>query len=417
MSKTLILAFIFLLFTYCGKNSTGPSEEPADDGWQHQIDWPTLADSPWPMFQHDPQGTGRSEFSGPKKGIISNWSNVICKGGSKFTFTTIGVESNVYLSIGNVWSDSLLETNGYLFKISKNGDPLWTTNLKGNDLYNSPLIDNNGVIYIGSTDNYLYAINPDGTIKWKFNAYSQITSGFGGITIDLEGTLYFSTVENMYAVNRDGTLIWSLPGQGNTRILISPDNNTLYVINKFSGLNALDKDGNLKWNYYFGSTISAINPLVDYIGRIYVPTNDSTYTVINEQGGMIWKFCIGSHKNKNEDRIDFNVSPTIDNMGNFYFTTVEDLYSLSYFGGLNWIIRGLGGSGSHLISDREGNVYLISERFNTRDVFSITRSGFLNWKLSLPSEEYLFCAPSISSDKKMYVVTLSASESKLYIIE
>ena len=25
-----------------------------------------------------------------------------------------------------------------------------------------------GVVYIGSTDGYLYAINPDGTLRWAF---------------------------------------------------------------------------------------------------------------------------------------------------------------------------------------------------------------------------------------------------------
>jgi len=400
----------------CNKTGTGPVDKTDSVGFQKEIDWPTLADSPWPMFQHDPQGTGRSRYSGPKLGIIKDWFNTIATGGSKFTFSVIGPDDNAYFSIGNIWSDSLSEANGYLFKYDKSGLPIWHVNLNGNDLYNSPLIDKNSVIYVGSTDGYLYAINLDGSIKWKFNATSQITCGFGGVTIGLDGTLYFSTVETLYALQNDGTLNWSLPGYGNTRVLIAPNGNTLYVNSIPNGLVALDLSGNLKWHYQYTENYNSINLLVDSNGRIYFPTTDSTYAVIDEHGSLVWEFCINHYKNKKTDRIDYLNSPTIDKMGNFYFNTVEDFYSIDYSGKLRWIIRGLGGSGSHLICDVERNIFLTSGRFNTYDVFSISVSGFLNWKLSLPSTEYIFCAPSISSDGKMYLVILSDSESKLYLI-
>ncbi|RJP58374.1 MAG: hypothetical protein C4543_08415, partial [Ignavibacteriales bacterium] len=33
---------------------------------QERIEWPSLADSPWPVLRGDAQGTGRSEYVGPK---------------------------------------------------------------------------------------------------------------------------------------------------------------------------------------------------------------------------------------------------------------------------------------------------------------------------------------------------------------
>ena len=33
----------------------------------------------------------------------------------------------------------------------------------------SPAIGSDGTVYVGSYDGYLYAIKPDGTLKWKFN--------------------------------------------------------------------------------------------------------------------------------------------------------------------------------------------------------------------------------------------------------
>ena len=35
-------------------------------------------------------------------------------------------------------------------------------------VYSSPAVGNDGTIYIGSTDRYLYALNPDGMLKWRY---------------------------------------------------------------------------------------------------------------------------------------------------------------------------------------------------------------------------------------------------------
>jgi len=34
------------------------------------VPWPGLANSPWPMFLHDPQHTGRSPYRGPQEGKV-----------------------------------------------------------------------------------------------------------------------------------------------------------------------------------------------------------------------------------------------------------------------------------------------------------------------------------------------------------
>ena len=38
----------------------------------------------------------------------------------------------------------------------------------GDYIYSSPAIGSDGTIYIGSKDYNLYAINPDGSLKWKY---------------------------------------------------------------------------------------------------------------------------------------------------------------------------------------------------------------------------------------------------------
>jgi len=43
----------------------------------------------------------------------------------------------------------------------------WKFKTRG-DVESSPVIAQNGTIYVGSLDHYLYAINPNGSLKWKF---------------------------------------------------------------------------------------------------------------------------------------------------------------------------------------------------------------------------------------------------------
>lgn len=56
---------LMLLLMSCKENPTTPSEPPKPPGYQEDIPWPSLADSPWPMNHHDPQSTGRSRYVGP----------------------------------------------------------------------------------------------------------------------------------------------------------------------------------------------------------------------------------------------------------------------------------------------------------------------------------------------------------------
>ncbi len=55
------------------------------------------------------------------------------------------------------------------------GDILWKFHTQAsltneNFVDSCPAIGDDGTIYFGSDDNYFYALNPDGTLKWKFAA-------------------------------------------------------------------------------------------------------------------------------------------------------------------------------------------------------------------------------------------------------
>ncbi len=70
----------------------------------------------------------------------------------------------------------------------------------------SPTIDPDGTIYVGSYDNYLYAIKQDGSLKWRFRAEYKITSS---PAIGPDGTIYVGSWDcYLYALKEDGDLKW-----------------------------------------------------------------------------------------------------------------------------------------------------------------------------------------------------------------
>jgi outer membrane protein assembly factor BamB len=66
-------------------------------------------------------------------------------------------------------------------------------------VFSSPAVGANGTIYVGSLDRNVYALNPDGTQKWKF-----VTGGTVGSSpaVGADGTIYIgSNDHNVYALH------------------------------------------------------------------------------------------------------------------------------------------------------------------------------------------------------------------------
>ena len=70
----------------------------------------------------------------------------------------------------------------------------------------SPALGADGTIYIGSHDNFFYALNPDGKIKWKIQAEGWVHAS---PAIADDGTIYFGAYDDyVYAATPDGKIKW-----------------------------------------------------------------------------------------------------------------------------------------------------------------------------------------------------------------
>lgn len=342
-----------------------------------------LADSPWPMIKHDPQFTGRSEYVGPDNPSII-WSRDMTNG----VFSGPVMDSNENLFFG---SYNIGEYSDTFYCYSNIGQQLWQYNLGlGRPPQSGILIDSSNTIYFGSLDEHFYAINPDGTLKWKYKTGHITELLFPNI--DNNGRLYITNnpEAELVCLNNDGTLGWrSKYGDGflEKSPVISPEGDDIYIPGTYENLYSIDTAGRLQWEFECGRINKA--PIVDSSGNIYFTCTESPqyFYSLNSEGEINWKTIIQSVGLFNSYSM-----PTIDKWGNLYFVAPDStapysigLVSLSNDGKFRWrysLNDVIGDDVTQpLICDAEGTVYLGSTFGNY--YYAISNEGKLKWKLPL----------------------------------
>lgn len=291
----------------------------------------------WWMFQHDPQHTGRSSFVGPSGTPKIEW-----------TFKIVDAYKLNNLSLGVVGAD--------------------------------------GTIYVGSHGNSLYAVNPDGTKKWEFNAKGESLSP----AIAIDGTIYIGAIPALYAINPDGIEKWEFDaGEWNFGYppAIATDG-TIYIPSLDGKLYAINPDGTKKWAFHTTESDRDLysSPAIGYDGTIYTGTADYLYA-INPNGKKIWGFNVQN---------GIGSSPAIGPDGTIYVGSgMGKLYAIKPNGVLKWAFLPFLGESSPAIA-HDGTIY-IGSRDNK--FYAINPDGSKKWSLSTNGE---VGSPSIDANGIIY---------------
>jgi eukaryotic-like serine/threonine-protein kinase len=185
----------------------------------------------------------------------------------------------------------------------------------GGEVISSPAVAG-GVVYVGSNDGRLYAIEEaSGALKWKLATGARITSS----PAVADGVVYFGSYDgNFYAVDAvTGTVKWKFKNTGERRYAAKhlhgtlpmgetmPDPFDVYlsspavwkgVVYFGSGdgnVYALDAvSGQEKWKFQTGDVVHASPAIVD--GRLYVGSWDTYFYALDaETGTEVWRFKTG----------------------------------------------------------------------------------------------------------------------------
>lgn len=207
--------------------------------------------------------------------------------------------------------------------------PLWSFQCE-DEIRGAPLYYE-GVIYLGSCDNNLYALKAaDGEFVWKYATDGSIVSR----PAVFDGNIYIgSEDQSLHVVNsRSGKINWTYFSDGRIRssprisdghVFFGSDDNALHAVNVLTGraswkfdaaspirsspyiLNeiiyvgsesgefyALDFRGELKWRFRAKLAVTS-SPVVND-GIVYFGSLDSSFYALEAKGGwVVWRFRMG----------------------------------------------------------------------------------------------------------------------------
>lgn len=247
---------------------------------------------------------------------------------------------------------------GDFFAFNADGTQKWNVTLK-RFKYASPAIAADGTIYIGGgdKDTKFRAINPvDGTEKWTFTAAEKVRST---PAIDSEGVIYFSDYKTLYALNPDGSEKWRNKYGDYTACatVLIESAKTIYVADKTKHLFAFKMDdGTIKWNNNTAATDKTEigGPAVADDGTIYLGGEDKKMIAYNSEDGSVkWEF---------EAKGKIKAVPAIDNDGNIYFGDSGGyFYVLDAEGKTKWKEYKLDGAISTSAAiGKDGTIYVLT---------------------------------------------------------
>ena len=344
-----------------------------------------LADTSWPMYHHDLNHTGLSPYTGPDTNA-TKW--IYTTGGGIRSPPVVGADGTIYVG----------SKDDKLHAIYPNGTLKWSY-LTGGDVYSAPAIDADGTIYVGSKDDKLHAIYPNGTLKWSYLTGSDIW--YSSPAIDADGTIYVGSKDKkLYAIYPNGTLKWSYL-TGDRVCYSSPAidaDGTIYAGSRDDKLYAIYPNGTLKWSYLTGGDVDSA-PAIDADGTIYVGSKDDKLYAIYPNGTLKWSYLTGG---------DVLLSPAIDADGTIYVGSFDKkLYAIYPNGTLKWSYATGDPVYSSPAIDAAGTIYIGS---SDDKLHAINPDGTLKWSY-LTGGDVCFSSPAIGADGTIYI---GSHDDKLY---
>jgi outer membrane protein assembly factor BamB len=328
-----------------------------------------LKTAAWPMLGHDSLHTGQSEYTEKAFGELK-WRYQM---GSVASSPAVGFDGAVYVGSGDK----------YLYALNPNGTLKWRYQTSWG-VSTSPAIAADGTVYVSSGDNYLYALNPDGTLKWRYQMSDYFSTS---PAIATDGTVYVGS----YALNPNGTLKWrcQMRGDVTTSPAIGSDG-TVYVGTSEDALYALNPDGTVKWAHGVCGVPSS--PAIAADGTVYVGgENNLPFTcldALNPDGTVKWSYPV----------YDYDIgSPAIGSDGTVYVGFGGYLYALNPDGTVKWRYQTSWGVSTSPAIAADGTVFFATYGFGT---CALNPDGTFKWSY----EGYgTHCSPAIAADGTVYV--------------
>jgi outer membrane protein assembly factor BamB len=349
------------------------------------------------MFRFGPTHRGRSPFTLPATKPAIWWA--FQTGGPIISSPAIGGDGSVLVG----------SQDNRVYDVARDGTLNWSY-ATGDIIFSSPAVAHDGTVYIGSDDDHLYALTPpEGKPRWivQLGACPQRVGVGpeasrcdvdGGPTIGPDGVIYTGG-DGIYAINPDGTLRWHFLTNGHVSSApaLLPDG-TVVAGSQDNVLYAVAPTGQKRWDFRAGADIEPA-PAIGDDGTIYVGSDDHKLYAIGPDGVLRWAFTTGA---------DVRSSVAIGN-GIIYVGSFDaQLYAVHLDGTLAWSFR----AGDRIVSsplvDAAGAVL-----FGSQDdrLYCLEPDGHLRWSVELGGD--IDSSPTLAADGTIFV---GSDDHKLYAL-
>ncbi len=180
-----------------------------------------------------------------------------------------------------------------LYSLNRDQTLEWTLSVDSKIL-SSPTIAGDGTIYIGCDDSALYAVNPDGSLKWTHIAIGPWAAFHSSPALGGDGTIYIGCDDRyLYAIHPGGTLQWAFKTIGMIKAtpVIGTDG-SIYIGTQLGYFYSIDPGGQQNWQYRTPGAIEA-SAVVGADGTIYVEWHRGHVFAFDQGGSLIRYYWTG----------------------------------------------------------------------------------------------------------------------------
>lgn len=311
-------------------------------------------------------------------------------------------------------------------------------------IQSSPVIGSDGTIYFVDSNDHLYAIDPDGSVRWE----QTFNQGLFSPAIGPSGTVYVPGTRQLFAFYPDGTPAWTSPynitTSRNSALAISPQgilyevdsNGTLFAINPFgivastiwtlntgcipatlalgssgsiycgtaanvtgSFIESISPNGQFQWSYQTRSIV-LVAPTVGPDGTIYVVSSGGEVFALSQDGTLLWSIF----------NIHQEITSAVIGPDDTLYVAGNTLAAISQSGTEMWTefcyltsnsLCYPFGTITSMAVDSSGVLYVGT---NTSGLIALNNSGGLVWAYNnLPSGEGNLSPIAIGDNGTMYV--------------
>jgi outer membrane protein assembly factor BamB len=334
----------------------------------------------WWMFGREPTHNRHSPFVGAQTKTVK-WQ--FDTGGYVGTSPAIAADGTIYFG----------SFDDYIYAVNPNGTQKWRYQT-GWGINSSPAIAEDGTVYIGGRDGYVYAMNPNGSLKWRYQTDNDIQKSSPAIGTD--GTIYIGSLDHyLYALNPDGSLKWrDNVGWADSSPAIGADG-TIYICADIY-LYAVNPNGSFKWTYEAADSVES-SPAIGDDGTIYFGCDDGNLYAVDSGGDYDWSYETGGA---------IWSSPGIGADGTIYVGSNDDfLYAINPGGTLKWKQELLGRVKSSPTIAADGTIYLSVSYSNWEKVYIYARNpdGSSQWRYDKDSSMSSNSSAAIAPDGTVYI--------------